>query len=78
MILLGSKPLEIGDFEEIVFNGKAVNIDQDALRRCKVNCDFLQKFSDNKIIYGINTGFGPMAQYRINDDEREEVQLNKR
>ena len=76
MILLGSKPLEIGDFEEIVFNGKAVNIDQDALRRCKVNCEFLQKFSDNKIIYGINTGFGPMAQYRINDDEREELQLN--
>ena len=26
---------------------------------------FLTEFSRDKIIYGINTGFGPMAQYLI-------------
>ena len=37
---------------------------------------FLKKFSKDKIIYGINTGFGPMAQYRISDDELGELQYN--
>ncbi|MGB1319020.1 MAG: aromatic amino acid lyase, partial [Flavobacteriales bacterium] len=37
---------------------------------------FLKKFSKDKIIYGINTGFGPMAQYRISDDELGHLQYN--
>src|SRR5690606_37043154 len=32
--------------------------------------------SDRKLIYGINTGFGPMAQYKINDEDREQLQYN--
>ena len=32
--------------------------------------------SSDKIIYGINTGFGPMAQYRVKDEERNELQYN--
>lgn len=38
--------------------------------------EFIKVFSENKIIYGINTGFGPMAQYRISDSERKELQTN--
>ncbi len=38
--------------------------------------EFLTRFGQNKIIYGINTGFGPMAQYRVSDDERRELQYN--
>jgi histidine ammonia-lyase len=38
--------------------------------------DFLKAFSSDKIIYGINTGFGPMAQYRVNDDYLTQLQYN--
>ena len=36
----------------------------------------LPEFSNNKIIYGVNTGFGPMAQYKIKDSERIQLQYN--
>jgi histidine ammonia-lyase len=41
------------------------------------NCyNFLKFFSSDKIIYGINTGFGPMSQYRIDDKSLLELQYN--
>lgn len=38
--------------------------------------DFLSDFSKDKVIYGINTGFGPMAQWRIDDTRLNELQYN--
>lgn len=37
---------------------------------------FLQEFAKDKIVYGINTGFGPMAQYKIDDSGLNELQYN--
>ncbi len=48
-----------------------------ALRKEINDCyDFLKVFSTDKVIYGINTGFGPMAQWRIADDHLKELQYN--
>ena len=38
--------------------------------------DFLKEFSKNRVIYGINTGFGPMAQYRVSYEDRTQLQYN--
>lgn len=38
--------------------------------------NFLEEFSNDKIIYGINTGFGPMAQFKIDDDKLNQLQYN--
>lgn len=38
--------------------------------------DFLKKFAADKVIYGINTGFGPMAQYKISPENLNELQYN--
>lgn len=38
--------------------------------------DFLREFVADKVIYGINTGFGPMAQWRISDEHLKELQYN--
>ncbi len=38
--------------------------------------DFLSRFSSDKVIYGINTGFGPMAQWRVEDAHLRELQYN--
>ena len=38
--------------------------------------DFLARFSSDKVIYGINTGFGPMAQWRVEDSHLRDLQYN--
>lgn len=48
-------------------------MDQDMLKR---SFEFLKDFSSDKIIYGINTGFGPMAQYKVDDDKLNQLQYN--
>ncbi len=37
---------------------------------------FLKEFSRDKVIYGINTGFGPMAQWKVEDEYLIDLQYN--
>lgn len=49
----------------------------DETKRGIADCyDFLARFSSEKVIYGINTGFGPMAQWRVEDSHLRELQYN--
>ncbi|OKS88900.1 HAL/PAL/TAL family ammonia-lyase [Mucilaginibacter polytrichastri] len=76
MIIVGQSTLPIHDFAEVIFNHQQITLDPTALDKVQVNYNFLQKFSSNKLIYGINTGFGPMAQYKISDDSLLQLQYN--
>ena len=44
--------------------------------RVNESFNFLKDYAKNKVIYGVNTGFGPMAQYRIKDEECVALQYN--
>lgn len=68
--------LEIADFEKTIFKNESVQLHKDIIERVQKSFDFLKNFSENKTIYGVNTGFGPMAQYKIRDDERTQLQYN--
>src|SRR5690606_35304369 len=68
--------LEIDDFHQVVFDGKQIEVDGQTLGHVQNSFDFLKIFSENKVIYGVNTGFGPMAQYKIKDSERIQLQYN--
>lgn len=66
----------IESLEAILFKGEKIVLSrsvQTAITECFL---FLKSFSSGKIIYGINTGFGPMAQYRINDESLIQLQYN--
>ena len=76
VIVIGQSPLTLDDFSEILFNNQDVAIDKAALNKVNINFEFLQKFSSNKLIYGINTGFGPMAQYKVNEENILQLQYN--
>src|SRR5476651_1820704 len=76
MIVIGQSALSLDDFAQIIFNQQPVAIDAAALAKVDVNYNFLKKFSSNKLIYGINTGFGPMAQYRVNEENILQLQYN--
>ena len=68
--------LNLEEFTAIIFGNAKVEISQKVLNRVNESFDFLKEFSHNKIIYGVNTGFGPMAQYRIKDEDRIQLQYN--
>lgn len=68
--------LEITDFEKTIFKNESVQLHKDIIERVQKSFDFLKNFSENKTIYGVNTGFGPMAQYKIKDNERIQLQYN--
>ena len=46
------------------------------MQKVQESYDFLASFVNNKIIYGVNTGFGPMARYRIPDADLKALQYN--
>ena len=76
MVIIGGRDLNIDDFYKILFKDEKVELDSSALKKVKENHEFLSDFSKNKVIYGINTCFGPMAQYKISDDDQVKLQLN--
>lgn len=76
MILIGASSLSLKDFREILFNTQEVELDPAALSKCRESFNFLRDFSKSSIIYGVNTGLGPMAQYRISEEEQIDLQYN--
>lgn len=68
--------LQLSDIENLALN-KAPFVLNDAFKKdIEQSFAFLEKFSSDKIIYGINTGFGPMAQFRIDKDKLNQLQYN--
>jgi histidine ammonia-lyase len=76
MIRIGQSTLSLEDFAELVVKHKEVALDKAAMDKVKANFEFLKKFSSNKLIYGINTGFGPMAQYKVSEENILQLQYN--
>lgn len=68
--------MQLVDIENILFNGQPLEVSAETKERMRKSFEFLKEFSKDKIIYGINTGFGPMAQYRVNDNDIKALQYN--
>lgn len=68
--------LQIEDVWSIIEKCGQVSIDSQTRHEIENCFSFLEAFSKDKVIYGINTGFGPMAQWRIDDDHLNELQYN--
>ena len=75
MILL-SDYLKLRDFSKVIFQKEALEIDTPVVQKVEESFLFLKEFSSNKVIYGVNTGFGPMAQYRIQEKDCLQLQYN--
>lgn len=68
--------IDLKEIEEIIFNNKLLKISVEEKKRIEESYCFLENFVIDKVIYGINTGFGPMAQYRINNENLKSLQFN--
>jgi histidine ammonia-lyase len=70
------RTIDIDEVENILFENEKITLSEETKLGLKCCFDFLNQFAVGKIIYGINTGFGPMAQYRIDDKSQKELQYN--
>ena len=76
MLNFGERLITTKDFQLILFGNERIEISKSAKNKVLENYRFLQSFYKDKIIYGINTGLGPMAQYLIDDADRIKLQYN--
>lgn len=75
MIQIG-KMLHLSDVEKILFGDEQIELKEQMLQEIDECYRFLVHFASDKVIYGINTGFGPMAQYRVDDNDLKALQYN--
>jgi histidine ammonia-lyase len=75
-IKVGTEILKYDSCYEILVNNCKIELDEAALKNVYESYYFLKEFIKDKLIYGINTGFGPMAQYKISADDQIQLQYN--
>ena len=68
--------LTLKQAEAIVFSGEKMMVDPEAMARVERCYHFLEQFHRDKVIYGINTGCGPMAQWRVDEAYLKDLQYN--
>lgn len=68
--------LTLDQIEAVLYDGEKIGIGAAMRQNVIESYDFLKEFSRDKVIYGINTGFGPMAQWRIEDSHLNDLQYN--
>ena len=73
---LKTEMFNLEQFKDIVFDNQQFVLSEDDKQTVEKSYKFLSEFSKKKIIYGINTGFGPMAQYKISETELSNLQYN--
>ena len=76
-ILVDGVTLNLAAIEAVCVHGASVRTDEATLervRRARRCVDEILHTGDT--VYGVNTGFGSLAQVRIDDDELERLQLN--
>lgn len=74
---IDGESLNVATLTELIKNKRSkVLILPNILEKSRKAADFVIKESKNKVIYGVNTGFGPMAYKLIGTQQLEELQLN--
>jgi len=76
MVEIGRDLLSLEDFSEILSHKDRVTLRKEELEKVDASFRFLKEFSSNKLIYGLNTGFGPMAQYKVSEENLINLQYN--
>lgn len=75
---IGSQPLTIRLVEQILLEDMALELSKEAIERIQKARDYIdQKMeTEDKPIYGINTGFGSLCNVSISKEELEKLQVN--
>jgi histidine ammonia-lyase len=76
-VILNGNTLTVEDIVAVGIGDKGVALDKSALEKCRKSREFLaEEVEQNRIIYGVNTSFGPMCNKIIDKDQFSVLQLN--
>ncbi len=76
MYIFNDTKLETKHIFDIVFGKTKVKLAEDSSSRAQQSFNFLRSYIETNIVYGVNTGFGPMAQYMVPPEKSRELQFN--
>jgi len=76
MVNISKERLLFSDYFNILFENSNISVDTATVANVDGCFNFLKGFLENKVIYGVNTGLGPMAQYRVESDDQQKLQYN--
>ena len=57
--MIADKSINLDTLHKVLFDNEKLELSEECIRKVEESFDFLQSFSSDKIIYGINTGFWP-------------------
>ncbi len=77
-LILDGKSLTIDTVEKYLADPSAKpTVSADAMKRIKASNDYLKQLvRSNKVVYGVNTGFGRLSDIAINPEEMSRLQRN--
>ena len=77
VVMLNGYDLTVDDIVAVGIGDKRVGLDARAVERCAASRRFLEEeVAAKRIIYGVNTSFGPMCNKIIDDSQIEQLQSN--
>ena len=68
--------LTITDLKEIINGNRSYSYSEQDIGNALKSFNFLKSFSKNNLVYGVNTGFGPMADFKVNKEDQIKLQYN--
>ena len=76
-LILGERPLTIGDITDVARRGRTVGLGPEARRRLAAARAVVERIlAEDRVVYGVTTGFGLLATTRIPLDQVRKLQLN--
>ncbi|WP_348261436.1 histidine ammonia-lyase [Telmatobacter sp. DSM 110680] len=76
-LILDGQALKLSEVEDVALRGSKVEVSPDALRRVAESRGLIERIlGAGDTVYGVNTGFGKLADVRIPGDKLSELQIN--
>jgi len=76
-LLLDGQPLTLREIDHVALGGRVVEISAAALKRVAESRGLIENIlGAGETVYGVNTGFGKLADVRIPGDKLAELQIN--
>jgi len=76
-VVIDGNSLNIEDFINVVRKGYAVEMSKEAIEKVQKSRDVVDKYVDEeRVVYGITTGFGKFSDVVISKDETKDLQRN--
>ena len=76
-VILTGSDLTLNDLSKIVYDREKIEIHPDSIKKIVKCRDYVEKIvEENRVVYGLTTGFGKFANIRIPKENIEELQRN--